>query len=92
LRHDSGRQALGKSLNCTKVLARIRNGRTVEWINPVGGTTMTPDEQHLISSLFERLKKADTAPKDPEAEQLIREKVTEAPSAPYLLAQSVLVQ
>jgi hypothetical protein len=53
---------------------------------------MTPDEQHLISSLFERLKKADTAPKDPEAEQLIRQKVTEAPSAPYLLAQSVLVQ
>ncbi|HEY0793406.1 MAG TPA: DUF2076 domain-containing protein [Chthoniobacterales bacterium] len=53
---------------------------------------MTPDEQQLISSLFERLSKADTAPKDPEAEQLIQQKVSQFPSAPYLLAQSVVVQ
>ena len=52
---------------------------------------MTPEERNLISSLFERLRKADTAPKDPEAEQLIRQKVGEVPAAPYLLVQSVLV-
>src|SRR5919202_68329 len=52
---------------------------------------MTPEEQNLISSLFERLRKADTASKDPQAEQLIRQKVAEFPAAPYLLVQSVLV-
>lgn len=52
---------------------------------------MTPEEQNLISSLFDRLRKADTAQKDSEAEALIRQKVAEVPSAPYLLAQSVLV-
>ncbi|MBV9997493.1 MAG: DUF2076 domain-containing protein [Verrucomicrobia bacterium] len=52
---------------------------------------MTPEEQNLISSLFDRLRKADTAPKDSEAEALIRQKVAEGPSAPYLLVQSVLV-
>jgi len=52
---------------------------------------MTPEERNLISSLFERLRKADTQPKDPEAEQLIRQKVAEFPAAPYLLVQSVLV-
>ncbi|MBV9489993.1 MAG: DUF2076 domain-containing protein [Verrucomicrobia bacterium] len=52
---------------------------------------MTPEEQNLISSLFDRLRKADTATKDQEAEQLIRQKVAEFPAAPYLLVQSVLV-
>jgi hypothetical protein len=52
---------------------------------------MTPEEQNLISSLFERLRKADTAPKDPDAERLIRQKVAEFPAAPYLLVQSLLV-
>jgi hypothetical protein len=52
---------------------------------------MTPEERNLITSLFDRLRKADTAPKDPEAEALIRQKVAEFPAAPYLLVQSVLV-
>jgi hypothetical protein len=52
---------------------------------------MTPEERNLISSLFDRLRKADTAPKDSEAEALIRQKVAEFPAAPYLLVQSVLV-
>ncbi|MBV8899760.1 MAG: DUF2076 domain-containing protein [Verrucomicrobia bacterium] len=52
---------------------------------------MTPEERNLISSLFDRLRKADTAPKDSEAEEFIRQKVAEAPAAPYLLVQSVLV-
>src|SRR6516162_4091579 len=53
---------------------------------------MTPEEQNLITGLFERLRQADTGPKDPGAEQLIRAKTTELPAAPYLLAQAVLVQ
>ena len=42
---------------------------------------MTPEERNLITSLFERLRKADTQPKDPEAEQLIRQKAAEFPAA-----------
>jgi uncharacterized protein len=53
---------------------------------------MTPDEQNLIENLFERLRQADGTPKDAQAEQLIRAKTTALPSAPYLLAQAVIVQ
>jgi uncharacterized protein len=53
---------------------------------------MTPDEQNLIENLFERLRQADGTPKDPQAEQLIQAKTTALPSAPYLLAQAVIVQ
>jgi uncharacterized protein len=53
---------------------------------------MTPEEQNLIEGLFQRLRQADTNAKDPEAEQLIRAKTTELPSATYLLVQAVLVQ
>jgi uncharacterized protein len=53
---------------------------------------MTPEEQNLIEGLFQRLRQADTSPKDAEAEQLIRAKTTELPSATYLLVQAVLVQ
>jgi uncharacterized protein len=53
---------------------------------------MTPEEQNLIEGLFQRLRQADTNPKDAQAEQLIRAKTTELPSATYLLVQAVLVQ
>jgi hypothetical protein len=53
---------------------------------------MTSEEKNLIEGLFQRLQQADTNPKDPEAEQLIRAKTAEMPSAPYLLVQAVLVQ
>jgi hypothetical protein len=53
---------------------------------------MTPEEQNLIDGLFQRLRQADTSPKDAEAEQLIRTKTAEQPSATYLLVQAVLVQ
>jgi len=52
---------------------------------------MTPDERNLIAGLFDRLASASNQPKDPEADQLIRSKVSENPAAPYLLAQSTLV-
>ena len=52
---------------------------------------MTPEERNLISGLFDRLGQANTQPRDPEADQLIRSKVSEIPAAPYLLVQSLLV-
>jgi hypothetical protein len=52
---------------------------------------MTPEEKTLISGLFDRIAQTSSQPKDSEAEQLIRSKVSENPSAPYLLAQSTLV-
>ena len=38
------------------------------------------------------MRQADGAPKDPQAEQLIRAKTAALPTAPYLLAQAVIVQ
>jgi hypothetical protein len=52
---------------------------------------MTSDERILISSLFDRLKQAGIQPKDAEADDFIRGRVLEQPSAPYLLVQSTLV-
>jgi uncharacterized protein len=52
---------------------------------------MTPEEQNLISGLFDRLSQASSQTKEPEADQLIRSKVAENPAAPYLLVQSILV-
>ena len=52
---------------------------------------MTPEEQNLISSLFDRLGQASNQPKDAEADQLIRRKLAEIPAAPYVLVQSTLV-
>ncbi len=52
---------------------------------------MTPDERTLISTLFDRLNQAAAQPKDAEAEEYIRTKVLQQPSAPYLLVQSTLV-
>jgi uncharacterized protein len=52
---------------------------------------MTPDERTLISTLFDRLNQVAAQPKDAAAEELIRSKVSEQQSAPYLLVQSTLV-
>jgi hypothetical protein len=52
---------------------------------------MTPEEQNLISGLFDRLSQAGGQAKDADAERLIRSKIAEVPVAPYLLVQSVLV-
>ena len=52
---------------------------------------MTPEENNLISGLFDRLSQASGQAKDAEADQLIRSKVAETPAAPYLLVQSILV-
>jgi uncharacterized protein len=52
---------------------------------------MTSDERTLIATLFDRLNQAAAQPRDAEAEEFIRGKVSQQPLAPYLLVQSTLV-
>jgi hypothetical protein len=53
---------------------------------------MSPEERQLLAGLFERTKAAAAAPRDQEAETFINEQIKAQPAAPYLLAQTVLVQ
>ena len=55
---------------------------------------MTPEERTLITGLFDRLRTAEAGSpnKDREAEELIRQLTAQAPGAPYLLTQTLLVQ
>lgn len=53
---------------------------------------MTPDERQLLSGLFDRMTGASNQPRDREAEAFIADRVRSQPYAPYLLAQTVIVQ
>jgi hypothetical protein len=55
---------------------------------------MNSEEQTLIDGLFTKLKQAETdsAPRDTQAEALIKEHLTRQPTAPYYMAQAILVQ
>ncbi|MEG2798130.1 MAG: DUF2076 domain-containing protein, partial [Pseudomonas sp.] len=55
---------------------------------------MNSEEQTLIDGLFTKLKQAETdsAPRDAQAEALIKEHLTRQPTAPYYMAQAILVQ
>lgn len=53
---------------------------------------MSPEERQLLAGLFERTRSAGVAPRDQEAESFIAEQLRTQPGAPYLLAQTVLVQ
>src|SRR5215468_9434723 len=55
---------------------------------------MTPQEQQLIESLFQRLTQgaAQSGPRDPEAEALIQQRVQSLPGAAYYMTQTLLVQ
>ena len=53
---------------------------------------MSPDERQLISGLFDRVRDAERAPRDRDAEAYIAGRAREAPNAAYTLAQVVLVQ
>jgi len=53
---------------------------------------MSPEERQLLNGLFDRTRGAAANPRDKEAEALIAEAVKAQPYAPYLLAQTVLVQ
>jgi hypothetical protein len=53
---------------------------------------MTPQERELIDSVFDRLAQVAGAPKDPEAERLIADRLRTLPDATYGLVQAVAVQ
>jgi hypothetical protein len=53
---------------------------------------MTPEERKLVTDLFDRLAALEDAPRDPEAERLIRDGLRQAPNAVYALVQTTLVQ
>jgi hypothetical protein len=53
---------------------------------------MSPEERDLLTGLFDRIRGAANTPRDQEAETLIQDATKAQPYAPYLLAQTVLVQ
>nr|WP_091678754.1 DUF2076 domain-containing protein [Methylocapsa palsarum] len=53
---------------------------------------MSPEERQLLTGLFDRIRTAGVNPRDKEAEALIEDAVRAMPYAPYLLAQTVIVQ
>ena len=53
---------------------------------------MSPEERQLLAGLFERTRSAAGGQRDQEAESFIAEQLKSQPGAPYLLAQTVLVQ
>jgi hypothetical protein len=53
---------------------------------------MSPEERQLLVGLFERTKSAANGPRDQEAEAFISDQIRQQPAAPYLLAQTVIVQ
>src|SRR5579863_2283499 len=62
-------------------------GSSPEW-----ETLMTPEERQMLVGLFDRVGAAGSAPRDAQAEAFIAEAVRAQPHAPYVLAQTVLVQ
>src|SRR5262249_58320180 len=52
---------------------------------------MTPQEKDLITTLLARLKSAGGQPKEPEADALIKQAMSEQPDMPYYLVQTVLI-
>lgn len=55
---------------------------------------MQSEEQRLIDGLFGRLKEAETktGQRDLQAEQQINQHIREQPSAPYYMAQAMIIQ
>src|SRR5205807_9687679 len=60
--------------------------------DPNGRMHMSPEERQLLTGLFDRIRSAANTPRDQEAETLIQDATKAQPHAPYLLAQTVLVQ
>jgi len=53
---------------------------------------MTPEERQMLAGLFDRVNAAGSTPRDAQAEAFINDAVRAAPFAPYVLAQTVLIQ
>lgn len=53
---------------------------------------MNADERQMLADLFERVRSAGAQARDPQAESFINDAVRALPFAPYVLAQTVLIQ
>jgi hypothetical protein len=53
---------------------------------------MSPEERQMLADLFERIRANAAAARDPQADAFINDAVRQQPYAPYILAQTVLVQ
>ncbi|RBP03268.1 hypothetical protein DFR50_14521 [Roseiarcus fermentans] len=53
---------------------------------------MTPEERQMLAGLFDRVNAVGATSRDPQAEAFINDAIRAAPFAPYVLAQTVLVQ
>lgn len=55
---------------------------------------LRPEDERAIEDLFERLRNVErnSAPRDVDAEQLIRQRLAENPAAAYYMAQTIIVQ
>ncbi len=53
---------------------------------------MSPEERQMLTGLFDRIQAASPAPRDRDAEAFIADAVHALPFAPYVMAQTVLVQ
>jgi hypothetical protein len=53
---------------------------------------MTPQEESMLNDLIGRVEQTQLPEKDPEAEQLLNQRLGRNPNALYVLAQTVLVQ
>src|SRR3984893_2880226 len=60
--------------------------------DPKGRMHMSPEERHVLTGLFDRIRGTANTPRDQEAEALIQDATKAQPYAPYFLAQTVLVQ
>lgn len=53
---------------------------------------MNSEEHGLLADLFKNLRGAEAQPRDPEAEQFVLQAMQAQPSAPYYMAQAVVIQ
>src|SRR5271168_4896238 len=53
---------------------------------------MTPEEEQMLNDLTDRVSQTRLTEKDPEAEQLLNQRLGRNPDSLYILAQTVLVQ
>lgn len=55
---------------------------------------LKPEDERAIEDLFQRLRNVEgnSGPRDADAERLIRQRLSEHPSAAYFMAQTIIVQ
>mgnify|MGYP001809572233 CR=1 FL=1 len=53
---------------------------------------MSPEEKQVIAGIFDRLKQAESMPRDADAEKFIADQVKAQPYAPYVMAQAIHMQ